>query len=70
MRTMGRDQQRKLDQQFAKIAGVPTLLLMERAALETMTVCQEILAERGDLPIAVVVGRGNNGEMGMRWPGC
>ncbi|MGI6545002.1 MAG: NAD(P)H-hydrate dehydratase [Fastidiosipilaceae bacterium] len=64
MRTMGRDQQRKLDQQFAKIAGVPTLLLMERAALETMTVCQEILAERGDLPIAVVVGRGNNGGDG------
>lgn len=65
MRTMGREQQRTLDKAAAEQAGIPTLLLMEHAAMGIAEVCLEILAEEVELQmVSILTGRGNNGGDG------
>ena len=55
----------ELDHNTIQKAGLPSLVLMERAALKTVEEIMQRLKDRGKEKILVVCGTGNNGGDGL-----
>ena len=59
------DEMKALDHNTIQKAGLPSLVLMERAALKTVEEIMQRLKDRGKEKILVVCGTGNNGGDGL-----
>ena len=59
------DEMKALDHNTIQKAGLPSLVLMERAALKTVEEIMQRLKDRGKEKILVVCGPGNNGGDGL-----
>ncbi len=64
-RVLSRDELRSLDADAVREMGVPSILLMENAALGAALGVLRLMAQRGAGPVAVVCGTGNNGGDGL-----
>jgi hydroxyethylthiazole kinase-like uncharacterized protein yjeF len=58
-------QMREIDRRAQAEYGIPSLLLMESAALRVVEAAEEVLRAAGGRRVAVVAGKGNNGGDGL-----
>lgn len=65
MRSLTRDEMRRVDRYAIDTLGIPGLVLMENAGRRCADVIQGLLARRGWRSVAVVAGGGNNGGDGF-----
>ncbi len=62
---VGRDEARRIDREATDRFGIPSILLMENAALHLAEVACDLLAERDGRSVLIVVGPGSNGGDGL-----
>jgi hydroxyethylthiazole kinase-like uncharacterized protein yjeF len=60
-----REQAREVDRRCVEEFGIPSIVLMENAALGVVTVCRDLLAKVAEPSVLVMVGPGNNGGDGL-----
>lgn len=65
MRAVTAAEIRRIDQEATRLFGIPSLLLMENAGLQTVRIMESTFPDLARLKVVVVCGHGNNGGDGF-----
>lgn len=65
MKIVTAEQMREIDKRATEEYGVPSLLLMENAGLQTYEAARDLLGDLEDAEILIIAGKGNNGGDGF-----